>query len=329
MTPAKILVVDDEVELERLIRQRFRKKIKAEEFDFLFAADGMEALSRLQASPVDMVLTDINMPRMDGLTLLSRLTSLDPTLRAVVMSAYSDMPSIRKAMNRGAFDFLTKPIDFQDLEITIQKTLESVQQVRQRQQQIQQTQQELMRVAYHDALTGLPNRSWFIRRLAHLIAAQQQGNHGTYAVLFIDLDRFKLINDSFGHLIGDLLLKSVAQRLKSCLQSPNVVARLGGDEFAVLLEDVKDMGTVTAVAQRIQSQLQHPFRLNEIEIQAEASIGITLSSLGVHYHRPEELLRDADVAMYCAKAQGKGRFEVFDPIMQIPQKKVLLAEENR
>jgi DNA-binding NtrC family response regulator len=125
MPPAKILVVDDEVDLERLIRQRFRKKIQAKEIDFLFATDGREALDRLQAdAQVDMVLTDINMPQMDGLTLLARLAEIDKTLKAVVISAYGDLPNIRKAMNRGAFDFLTKPIDFRDLELTIQKTLE-------------------------------------------------------------------------------------------------------------------------------------------------------------------------------------------------------------
>lgn len=328
MTPAKILVVDDEVELERLIRQRFRKKIKAKEFDFLFAADGMEALSRLQASPVDMVLTDINMPRMDGLTLLTRLAEIDRTLKAVVISAYGDLSNIRKAMNRGAFDFLTKPIDFQDLEITIQKTLESVQQVRQRQQQIQQAQQELLRVAYYDSLTGLPNRSWFIQRLSQLIEQQQQTNR-LYAVLFIDLDRFKLINDSLGHLVGDLLLQNVAQRFKSCLKQTDVVARLGGDEFAILLEDVESIAETEAVARQIQQQLRQPFQLDEIEIYSEASIGITLSSLGIkRYDRPEELLRDADVAMYCAKAQGKGRFEVFDPIMQIRAKEHLDLEND-
>ena len=173
MSPARILVVDDEIELERLIRQRFRKKIQAKELDFLFATNGIEALVRIQANPqVDMVLTDINMPQMDGLVLLSQLSNIDHTLRAVVMSAYSDLSNIRKAMNRGAFDFLTKPIDFQDLELTIQKTIAFVQQIRQKQQQLQQAQQQLLRAAYHDALTGLPNRSWFINHLSQLIQQQ-------------------------------------------------------------------------------------------------------------------------------------------------------------
>lgn len=125
--PVKILVVDDEPDLEPLIRQRFRKRIRAEEFDFRFAANGVQALDTLESDPtIDIVLTDINMPQMDGLTLLARLGALDRMLKSVVISAYGDMDNIRTAMNRGAFDFLTKPIDFNDLEITIDKTIREV-----------------------------------------------------------------------------------------------------------------------------------------------------------------------------------------------------------
>ncbi|MCS6806618.1 MAG: SpoIIE family protein phosphatase [Acidobacteriota bacterium] len=120
----KILVVDDEPDLEALIRQRFRKKIQTQEFQFIFAYNGVEALEKLREhSGIDIVLTDINMPEMDGLTLLEKLSELDVLLKAVIVSAYGDMENIRTAMNRGAFDFLTKPIDFQDLDITIDKTL--------------------------------------------------------------------------------------------------------------------------------------------------------------------------------------------------------------
>ncbi|MEQ8754048.1 MAG: response regulator [Coleofasciculus sp. G1-WW12-02] len=134
--PAKILVVDDEPDLELLIRQKFRKKIRRKELQFIFARNGLDALEKLQTQPdIDMVLTDINMPQMDGLTLLTRLAQNYPTTKAVILSAYGDMENIRKAMNLGAFDFLTKPIDFQDLEITTNKTLQHVQQIKAAQQQ--------------------------------------------------------------------------------------------------------------------------------------------------------------------------------------------------
>jgi sigma-B regulation protein RsbU (phosphoserine phosphatase) len=125
--PANILVVDDEPDLELLIKQKFRKKVKNNEFNFTFANNGLEALNRIQEDKeIDIVLTDINMPEMDGLTLVSKLTEQYPTLRSVIVSAYGDMGNIRKALNFGAFDFITKPINFEDLEITIDKTIQEV-----------------------------------------------------------------------------------------------------------------------------------------------------------------------------------------------------------
>ncbi|SDB19560.1 Adenylate cyclase, class 3 [Flavobacteriaceae bacterium MAR_2010_188] len=121
---AKILVVDDEPDLEVLIKQKFRKQIRQKEYEFFFAENGKEALNRLLEQPdVDIVLSDINMPEMDGLTLLSKLSELKPLLKSVIVSAYGDMENIRTAMNRGAFDFVTKPINFEDLTLTVEKTL--------------------------------------------------------------------------------------------------------------------------------------------------------------------------------------------------------------
>lgn len=128
---AKILVVDDEVDLEVLITQKFRRKIRAGEYEFVFALNGREALEILQEHPeIDMILSDINMPEMDGLTLLTRVKEQNPLLKAVIISAYGDLENIRTAMNRGAFDFITKPVDFQDLEITIEKTLQHIYQIK-------------------------------------------------------------------------------------------------------------------------------------------------------------------------------------------------------
>src|SRR5919199_5836419 len=124
---AKILVVDDEPDIEPLIRQKFRKKIRQNELLFIFARNGAEALKKLQAQPdIDVVLTDLNMPEMDGLTLLTKLNELNPIIKTIIISAYGDLEKIRAAMNRGAFDFLTKPLDLQDLEITLDKTLQHV-----------------------------------------------------------------------------------------------------------------------------------------------------------------------------------------------------------
>ncbi|MBD1923021.1 response regulator [Microcoleus sp. FACHB-831] len=153
---AKILVVDDELPIERLICQQFRKKIRAKELEFVFAHNGVEALDKLQNNPqIDMVLTDINMPEMDGLTLLEKLKEIEPSLKTVVVSAYSDMANIRKAMNHDAFDFLTKPIDFQDLEVTINRTLGYVQELKETQRQFQQVQTRLIQKEKMSALGQL------------------------------------------------------------------------------------------------------------------------------------------------------------------------------
>ncbi len=129
---AKILVVDDETDLEILIKQKFRKEIRKKEYEFLFAVNGNDALEKLLADPeVDIVLSDINMPEMDGLTLLNKLNELSPLIQSVIVSAYGDMENIRTAMNRGAFDFVTKPINFEDLTLTMEKTLKHARQLKQ------------------------------------------------------------------------------------------------------------------------------------------------------------------------------------------------------
>jgi class 3 adenylate cyclase/DNA-binding NarL/FixJ family response regulator len=127
----KILVADDEMDLEMLIKQKFRQKIREQQYEFIFAVNGKDALEKIQQHPdVDIVLSDINMPEMDGLTLLSKLNESSPLIKAVIVSAYGDMDNIRTAMNRGAFDFITKPINFEDLSVTMEKTIHHVRQIR-------------------------------------------------------------------------------------------------------------------------------------------------------------------------------------------------------
>jgi diguanylate cyclase (GGDEF)-like protein len=162
----------------------------------------------------------------------------------------------------------------------------------------------------HDSLTGLPNRTLLLQRLEHALQDYHDNPHHLFAVLFIDLDRFKVINDSVGHLVGDDLLFQVGGRIRACLKTRDLVARLGGDEFAVLVEGIGDTAMVTQIAERIISELQVPFRLGVKEVFTSASIGITLAA--PHYRQPEELLRDADAAMYSAKGDGRHRAALFD-----------------
>ena len=171
----------------------------------------------------------------------------------------------------------------------------------------------LQHTAFHDALTGLPNRLLFLDRLQQTIMRAKRNKDYLFAVLFLDLDRFKIINDSLGHLAGDEILIATSTRLVKCLRTSDSAARLGGDEFCILLEDIKSMAGAVTVAERIQHSLSLPFMVKEQGVFTTASIGIALSSTG--YDNPEDMLRDADTAMYRAKATGKARHEIFDASM--------------
>jgi diguanylate cyclase (GGDEF)-like protein/PAS domain S-box-containing protein len=186
--------------------------------------------------------------------------------------------------------------------------------------------EQLRHDALHDTLTGLPNRTLLMDRLERLIKRNQRHKKEQFAVLFLDLDRFKVINDSLGHLVGDQLLIALARRLQKCQRASDTIARIGGDEFVILLEDISSVDDAIQVAERIQHELMFPFILNSHEVFVSASIGITLSS--EHYSQPACLLRDADSAMYCAKVCGKARHEVFNPSMHARVLKQLTLENK-
>ncbi len=179
----------------------------------------------------------------------------------------------------------------------------------------EQVEQQLKNAALHDSLTRLPNRTLFLDRLSQVLAEYQSDPRKLFAVLFLDLDRFKVINDSVGHLVGDQLLKEVSRRLASTLGPGDMVARLGGDEFAVLLAGIRHADNHPALnaaarAEQLITVLDAPVTVGGKDLFTSASIGIALAA--PHYRNPEELLRDADAAMYLAKAEGRRRFALFD-----------------
>jgi diguanylate cyclase (GGDEF)-like protein len=173
--------------------------------------------------------------------------------------------------------------------------------------------ERLLYDAFHDALTSLPNRALFVDRLEHALGSADRHPEERYAVLFLDLDRFKVINDSLGHLVGDHLLVGVGERIASSLRPGDTVARLGGDEFGVLLEGMRDPGDALLVADRIQKSLARAIVIDGHEIFVTTSIGIAIQS--DRYHKPDQILRDADIAMYQAKLKGKACSELFDAAM--------------
>jgi diguanylate cyclase (GGDEF)-like protein/PAS domain S-box-containing protein len=189
-----------------------------------------------------------------------------------------------------------------------------------------QAEERLHYDAFHDALTGLPNRALFIDHVKLAIARLRRREDHIFAVVYLDLDRFKVVNDSLGHMGGDQLLIGIARRLESCLRPGDTIARIGGDEFTVLLEDVGDGSDVTQIAERIQAELSAPFSLSSREVFTTVSMGIAFSSK--EYERPEDILRDADTAMYRAKVMGKARHEIFDTGMHSQALKLLQLETD-
>lgn len=179
--------------------------------------------------------------------------------------------------------------------------------------QKRQTQEHLLYSTLHDALTGLPNRSLFTERLRHAMRRAARHPEDLFAVLFLDLDRFKDVNDNLGHFAGDELLRAVARRLEACLRPEDTVARLSGDEFAILLESITEASDAGRVAERIEEALSFPINLAGSEVITSASMGIVTSSMA--HDQPEQLLRSADMAMYRAKAAGRARYEMFDRTM--------------
>ncbi len=222
-----------------------------------------------------------------------------------------------KAIN----DQLERRVEERTKELSItNKTLQSMLDERNKMQK------KLAFEAFHDSLTGLPNRALFTNRLEQILRQRSRNPNLHFSVLFLDLDRFKVINDSLGHLMGDALLQEVASRLEDCIRPKDTVARLGGDEFCILLRDIDNERDAAVIASRVIESIAKPFQLNEQKVFTSTSIGITISNDS--YKSPDDVLRDADAAMYHAKEAGKARYALFDVEMHDAAMKRLTIENE-
>jgi diguanylate cyclase (GGDEF)-like protein len=261
------------------------------------------AVTSLLAGAVDCVLLDLSLPDAEGLEALAQVRTIALDVPIIVLTGRTDEVLAVQAVHEGAQDYLIKgQVDARLLSRSINYAIER-----------KRAEVELAHQAMHDALTGLPNRALFYDRLGQ--ALNRVGRQGSaVAVLFLDLDRFKLINDSLGHGAGDKLLVSVAERLAGVLRAGDTAARFGGDEFVILCEDVSGERQAIAIAERIAAELDAPFVIDSDEVFAHTSVGIALAT--EPGARPEALIRDADAAMYRAKERGGGLYEVFDDAMR-------------
>ena len=186
--------------------------------------------------------------------------------------------------------------------------------------------EKLRYYALHDTLTDLPNRVQFMNHLKQAVGRAEGNDYAKFAVLFLDLDRFKVINDSLGHAVGDKLLIAIAERLTTCVRPGDIVARLGGDEFTILLNRSGETAEIIHVAERLLAKISEPFKIDNYEVFTTASIGIVVS--GTVERQAEDFLRDADAAMYRAKESGKARFEIFDTEMHVRNMNLLQVETD-
>ncbi|MBD2166536.1 EAL domain-containing protein [Calothrix membranacea FACHB-236] len=334
-----ILLIDDMADNLRVLSSLLTR----EGYNVRKALNWQMALTACQTVLPDLILLDIMMPEVDGYEVCQRLKAWDMTtnIPVIFISALDDVFDKIKAFQVGGVDYITKPFELQEVLVRVQNQLtlraaqleviklniELEERVKQRTWELekalqklqgevasrQQLQSKLLDLALHDSLTGLANRVLFIRRIEKALNQAKQNSDYQFALLYLDCDRFKVVNDSLGHLVGDELLLAIAHRLKISLREIDTLARLGGDEFGILLEDPKDMNMVLEVAENILQQLSLPFKLTRYEVFMNASIGIAWGNKD--YDIPEYLLRDADTAMYRAKALGRARYHVFDPVM--------------
>ncbi len=338
----RLLIVDDVLENREILKRRFERQ----GFHVTEASGGIAALDVMEHETFDLILLDMMMPDLSGLEVLAHIRSKHTAgaLPVIMVTAKTQSEDIVDALSRGANDYITKPVDFsialarvvtqidrRHAETKIHQMNEALaeanealerrvadrtkdlvhanEQLRSEIEQRERTQATITHLAHHDALTGLGNRMLFHKELGDALAHRQR-HGGDLAVLFIDLDGFKAINDTLGHATGDMLLKNLATRLRNTLREGDKIGRLGGDEFAILQFGARQPNSASALATRLIETIQAPFSVNGQSLVVGASIGIAQAE--GDYQDSTQLLRAADLAMYRAKAEGRGRFLVFE-----------------
>jgi diguanylate cyclase (GGDEF)-like protein len=337
LTP-RILIVDDISDNRTILVRRFERR----GFEVVEADSGLRALELIAGQEFDTVLLDVMMPGIDGIETLKRIRSQKSAsaLPVIMVTAKSESENVVDALNLGANDYVTKPVDFavalarvntqiarRQAELALSEANENLEKnVADRTQLLRDLYQKLkaemavreesdarsIYLAYHDPLTGLSNRLLFKEQLD---AALKDGAEtpNSIAVLFVDLDGFKDVNDSLGHSVGDLLLKSIASRIRDVLPAADRIARLGGDEFAILHMDAGQPAAAIALAEKIIEVVSRPTAIEGYDVTVSASVGIAVADLG--NATAENILKSADIAMYGAKAAGPGHYRMFDPEM--------------
>lgn len=320
-----ILIVDDTPVNLRLLSNM----LLGHGYNVRQAINGKMALMAVGVVPPDLILLDIMMPDLNGYEVCKALKANPKTasIPVIFLSALNEVFDKVKAFEVGGVDYIPKPFQFEEVLVRVKNHLalrnahlqicqlneDLEQRVCQRTQQLEAANTQLRKLALHDSLTGLPNRVLLQERLNELLPPQRSASTSKFGVLFLDCDRFRVVNNSLSHLAGDELLVALARRLEQCLRPQDTLARWGGDEFVILMPTIATVQDAIAIVERIFKSLNSPFTIRRREIFLNASIGVVVGD--ETYQHPEELVRDADTAMYRAKALGKGQYYIFEPQM--------------
>lgn len=337
-TKEDILIVDDTLENLRLLSTLLLKQ----GYNVRKAINGQTALKAVQTVVPDLILLDIMMPDLNGYQVCQQLKADPQTAKipVIFLSALDEAFDKVKAFEVGGVDYVSKPFQLEEVLVRVRNQLafsaanreihllnsQLEERVIERTRQLEIANAQLLKMALHDALTGLPNRTFFMKHLEEALDCAKADSVYQFAVLFLDCDRFKIVNDSLGHLIGDELLILIARRLEACIGQSNIISRLGGDEFAILLTYFTEINLPAFIASQLLQSLSHPFQLQGHEVYISASIGIAQGNSS--YNKPEHILRDADTAMYRAKALGKDRYHIFTPAMHTAALQLLQIESD-
>lgn len=324
-----LLVVDDVPENIHELLEALKN-----EYRIMVARNGVQALAAVQgAAPPDIILLDIMMPGMDGYEVCRRIkkTFAGNRIPVIFVTVVDTSEKKVKGFELGAADYITKPFDIDEVRARIRTHLELgrlrrflEELVAQRNAMLQLSEEKYRNLMHRDPLTGLPNRELFAELLAHAIS-QAERNQTQFALLFLDLDNFKTINESLGHSLGDQLLFEVGKRLQALLPDCDAIARIGGDEFNVILDNGESM-PIDLAAQRMIDAFGGPFAINSSRVYVGLSIGIALYP--ADGTNAEELLRNADAALHQAKMQGRGILRFFSPEMTSRAKERLTLEAD-
>jgi diguanylate cyclase (GGDEF)-like protein len=314
------LVADD----DKPTRLAIAALLRSEGYAVTEASNGQAALDVCEREMPDIVILDAVMPKVNGFDVCSQIRqkSAGMDVPILIATALDDSVAIRQAFEAGASDYLAKPIDFAAMRGRVARLLEA-----------RTARQKAEELAFHDSLTDLPNRTHLTERLTQLVNTAKEAGYGI-AVLFLDLDRFKHINEKVGHDVGDLLLRAVGSRLKNLVRQGDLVARFGGDEYAIVLNRITDAGVVEAVTQKIMQAMATPFSLHNREYSIGASIGVALYP--EHGDNVADLVAHAETAMYCAKERSKrsgaldaqSQYCLFEPGLELQASQEMQRQEE-